>query len=80
MKYFNEITKQVKDINKKLLQDSILKIENDDKLSFEEQTAVRNELLNLAERFEKNCNIKAELLMNINFEKIKENLNSFKTE
>lgn len=80
MKYFNEITKQAKDINKKLLQDSILKIENDDKLSFEEQTAVRNELLDLAERFEKNCNIKAELLMNINFEKIKENLNSFKTE
>lgn len=76
MKYCNDLVQQFANFNKKLLDESISKIKNNDNLSFEQQKAVIDELTDLVARHEQSSKDKINLLMGIDFDKLSMGLNN----
>lgn len=76
MKYCNDLVQQFTNFNKKLLDDPISKIKNNDNLSFEQQKAVIDELTDLVARHEQSSKDKINLLMGIDFNKLSMGLNN----
>lgn len=80
MKYCNGIVKQLTNLNKKLLDEPMSKIKNNENLSFEQQKIVIDELADLVDRYEQNSNDKINLLMGIDFDKLSMGLNNLEQE
>lgn len=80
MKYCNGIVKQLTNLNKKLLNEPMSKIKNNENLSFEQQKIVIDELAGLVDRYEQNSNDKINLLMGIDFDKLSMGLNNLENE
>ena len=80
MKYCNGIVKQLTSLNKKLLNEPMSKIKNNENLSFEQQKIVIDELAGLVDRSEQNSNDKINLLMGIDFDKLSMGLNNLEQE
>ncbi len=80
MKYCNGIVKQLTSLNKKLLNEPMSKIKNNENLSFEQQKIVIDELAGLVDRYEQNSNDKINLLMGIDFDKLSMGLNNLEQE